>query len=144
MLYADWPEGAFRGSRIVVECDDPALSDAAASMLGDAGHDVMECAGPDALHRCPLPETGRCALVENGDVVINLLGFGDSDRSRVLSHLRSRYPDIPVVVEFSASQRDEQAAADEQAPAGGVVYVVDRPIRRDSLLSQVTAAQSAR
>ena len=137
-LDAAWPDGEIPHSRIV-ECDDFASSEAAANPLRDAGYKVAVCTAPDALHRNPLLKTGRCALVERGPVVINLLGFSpDTDRGHVLPHLRSRYPDIPIVVELSASQRETHWAV----VAGGCV--VDSPVRRDSLLARVAAADSAR
>jgi hemolysin III len=136
MLDPTWPERATRGSRVVIESGDAALSEAASSTLRDAGYEVAACTGPDERHRCPLFETGHCALVEGGQVVINLLGCGDSDRGRVLPHLRSRYPDMPVVAELSASEREAHAAVMEG------VCVADLPLRRDSLLAQVAAAES--
>lgn len=135
-LDAAWPDGEIPHSRIV-ECDDFAFSVAATNPLRGAGYKVAVCTARDALYRSPLLETGRCASVERGPAVINVLGFRDTDRGRVLTHLRSRYPDIPVVAELSASQRETHWAV----VAGGCV--VDSPVRRDNLLSQVAAAESA-
>jgi len=145
LLEQTWPErpavdagggSPVVGSRIVVECHDSAISEAAAHVLRDAGHEVAVCAGPDEGHWCPLLDGGRCALVEDGDLVVNLLGFGDADRREVLPLLRARYPDIPVMAEASTGERDEHAAVMEG------VYVIDSPIRRDRLLAQVAAAES--
>jgi hypothetical protein len=135
LLDPTWSESAIRGSRIVVECDDFALSEAAAHVLRGAGHEVAVCTGPDEHHRCPLVETGRCALVEGSRVVVNLLGFEDADSRDVLSHLRSRYPDIPVVAELPIAERETHSAEG--------VFVVGSPLRRDNLLTKVAAAESA-
>jgi CheY-like chemotaxis protein len=134
-LRPEWPADAAPGSRIVVECRDHDLSDAAASALEAGGHTVMTCSGPDDVHRCPLLETGSCALVDGAAVVVNLLGLDGDEPNEVLRRLRSTTPDTPVVVEASAAERDRHGDALDG------VFVVEPPLRRSRLLAEVTRAQ---
>lgn len=82
---------------------------------------------PDTLPIGPVFDvtrgSGPKALAPNA-AVVNLLGFGDAHRRHVLPHLRSRYPDAPVVAELSAAERETPAAV----MAG--LCVVDLPLRR--------------
>jgi hypothetical protein len=137
-LGSGWPDGAGGGPRVVVECRDDVLADAAAGTLSAAGYHVMSCVGPDDRHRCPLLDGGGCPLVEGADVVVDMLGFGDDDGARVLGRLKERYPDTPVVAEASTSERARHA--DDLSG----VFIAESPMRGAGLLTQVAVAQWAR
>jgi hypothetical protein len=137
-LGSSWPDEVPTGSRVVVECRDADVSDAAAEILTAAGHEVRTCPGPDDRHRCPLLETGSCALVDGADVVVNLLGFRDDDRNAVLDRLQATAPGTPVVVEASPAERARHHDELDHA------FVLDSPLRRTGLLTQVTVAEVSR
>jgi hypothetical protein len=131
-----WSTGATNGKRVVVESDDAAVGWAVGGVLQREGYEVVQCPGPDAGHRCPVLDGGRCQLVADADVVINLLGGDHTDGigPAVRTALRSAHPDTPVVAELSVTAT---AARDDALAAG--VHVVDAPVRAVEL-SQVVAA----
>jgi hypothetical protein len=129
-----WPECSRTGARVVVECGDFALSDAAANVLRGAGYQVGVCHGPHGRHRCPMLEGGRCAFVEESEVVVNLLGLGGAPCGHVLPQLRVCYPDLPVVAEVPGWERRAHGRALDG------VALVDSPLRGANLLTGVADA----
>ena len=91
---------------MVVENEDAMWQWAATGLLEAAGYQVACCGGPHDLphQHCPLVADDRCPLVDGADLVVNGLGIGDPANRAVLTALRSRRDQIPVIVEIPALQ----------------------------------------
>lgn len=87
---------------MLVENPDGAVLWASDRILSRDGFKVVVCSGPGGEPNafpgggCLLAETGRCPLAERADVVVFGLGLGGRD---VLSALRDRYPETPLVID---------------------------------------------
>lgn len=104
---------------------------ALAAGLRQAGYAVAVCPGPDETERCPLAGSEGCALAHGADVVVSSLGL-DTPRSReVLQALRTRCPEIPLVVEVETGQEDDWPAL-----LDGCELVVS-PVRPEQLVDAV-------
>jgi ribosomal protein S18 acetylase RimI-like enzyme len=84
--------------RVLVEGDARVAAECR-RRLGGSEFEICVCGGPSTRPdgRCPLLTEGRCALIDDADVVIHGLprdGFGGS----VLERLRERYGTKPVAV----------------------------------------------
>lgn len=103
-----WP-AAGDGPRVVVENEDPMWQWAATGLLEAAGYQVACCGGPHDLpnQQCPLVTDDRCPLIDGADLVINGLGIRDPANRAVLTALRTRRDQIPVIVEIRTPQLDE-------------------------------------
>jgi hypothetical protein len=66
------------------------------------GFAVDVCGGPEHVDggRCTLLATGDCPLVERADVLVHSLNLDRLEHRRVFMAIRSRRPDLPVVVEM--------------------------------------------
>jgi hypothetical protein len=133
-----WPSGRDR-PRVLVENPDFGVGYAVEHVLRDDGYDVALCGGPDRLphHECPLIFEGRCGAVEGADVVVHSLNPDRPDHASVLRGLRSRYPDVPVVVEVPGP-----TAARHPGLLHGCV-VLASPAKRETLVAAVRQALEA-
>ncbi|MHB8492585.1 MAG: hypothetical protein ACYDA6_10300 [Solirubrobacteraceae bacterium] len=108
---------------MLVENPNEAAGLAIAQSLRYAGYAVAVCPGPRGHGKCPLTGPAGCAPAHDADVVVCSLGYDENDVAReVLSELRARYPDMPLVVETpSLMDADLQELLDGchrlQAPA---------------------------
>ena len=100
---------ASEGRRVVVEHEDAMWQWAATRILETAGYEVACCGGPHHLphDQCPLASDDRCALVDGADLVVNGLGIRDPANRAVLTALRTRRGQIPVIVEIPTPQMAE-------------------------------------
>ena len=131
----DWE--ARRGRpRALVENPDAAQLWAYAETLRAAGYDVATCAGehPDGLDRCPLVETGHCALVEGADVVVSTCSMQRGDRLLAVLGLTGS---TPVVFEAPKPDFERYAHLAENAK------LVPTPVTRKALLEAVAEARAA-
>ena len=121
--------------RALVENPDAAQLWAYAETLREAGYDVLTCAGehPEGSDRCPLIETGRCALVEGADVVVSTCSVGRGDRLLAVLGLTGS---TPVVFEAPKPDFDRYAHLAENAT------LVPMPVTRRALLDAVAAARA--
>ena len=90
--------------RVLIEHEDPAVRAAQAATLGEAGFDVLTCAGPRAQPGgvCPLVPNGHCEAAEGADVIVNELPL---NQVPVYVAQRTNLPDCPVVLGVSAADR---------------------------------------
>jgi hypothetical protein len=99
----DPPTWGPRGTkaRIVIENADPAEQWAEDRILREAGYEVLTCAGPDSLagRPCPVVLGTDCPGVAGADVVVSSLRVEKDGGRAVITGLRARYPDIPLVVD---------------------------------------------
>ncbi|HEX6725264.1 MAG TPA: hypothetical protein VF073_08440 [Gaiella sp.] len=130
----DWE--ARRGRpRALVENPDGAELWAYAETLREAGYDVATCAGehPDGSDRCPLLETGNCALVEGADVVVSTCSIQRGDR--LLAVLGSQ-GSTPVVFEAPAPDFERFAHL------AGNATLVATPVTAQALVQAVAQARA--
>ncbi len=130
-----WP--AERGrARVVVENEDAACQWAAAGLLEAAGYDVASCGGPRHLpgHECALVAHDRCPLVDGADLVVSSLGISDPANRAVLTALRRRRSQIPVIVEVTTPRLEELHAT---VPG---CRTIPYPVTPHNLLAAVDAA----
>lgn len=94
---------------MVVENEDAMWQWAATGILEAAGYQVACCGGPHDLpnQQCLLVADDRCPLVDGADLVVNGLGISDPANRAVLTALRTRRDQIPVIVEIPTRQLDE-------------------------------------
>jgi hypothetical protein len=94
---------------VVVENEDAACQWAAAGLLEAAGYDVASCGGPRNLRgqQCPLVVHDRCPLIDGADVVVNGLGIREPANRAVLTALRTRRSQVPVIVEIPTPRLGE-------------------------------------
>jgi hypothetical protein len=85
--------------RVLVEHPDEAAGIAIASGLRFAGYAVGVCPGPRGHGQCPLTGPAGCAPAHDADLVVCSLGYEREAAREVLSELRTRYPDMPLLVE---------------------------------------------
>lgn len=121
--------------RVVVEHEDPVWRWAAAGVLEQAGYQVLGCGGPHELAdgKCPMVTTGRCALIEGADVVVNGLGIREPVHQDVLGAVQGS-SSVPVLVELPSPQR-ERLAADFPG-----CQRIPFPVRPQDLVTAVGAA----
>jgi len=86
---------------VVIESSRTAASDSLVAALVREGIDVASCAGPRHVGDCPLVTTTDCHLVGRADAVIHDLDLDDPVDRDVLWMLRTRYPELQVIVEAS-------------------------------------------
>lgn len=84
---------------MLVEHPDEAAGLAIASGLRFAGYAVAVCPGPRGHGQCPLTGPAGCAPAHDADVVVCSLGYEHATAREVLRELRTRYPDMPLLVE---------------------------------------------
>ena len=155
----EWPTRTGR-ARVLIEHPDPATLWAEAEAMRDAGYDVAVCTGPtktfertrsvgvrlrtfadeeapvhEPRQTCPLLAHGRCALVEQADVVVSTTDLGESQG--VLAALSDKGTSR-LVVESSKS------VLDRGAYEIGDATVVDVPVTEKRLLEAVSEALSSR
>lgn len=87
---------------MLVEHPDETTGLAIASGLRFAGYAVAVCPGPRGHGRCPLTGPAGCAPAHDADVVVCSLGYEHEAAREILSELRTRYPDMPLLVEVPA------------------------------------------
>jgi hypothetical protein len=85
--------------RVLVEHPDEATGLAIASGLRFAGYAVAVCPGPRGHGQCPLTGPAGCAPAHDADLVVCSLGYEREAAREVLRELRTRYPDMPLLVE---------------------------------------------
>ncbi len=85
--------------RVLVEHPDEAAGLAIASGLRYAGYAVAVCPGPPGHGQCPLTGPAGCAPAHDADLVVCCLGYDDQVAREVLQELRTRCPDMPLLVE---------------------------------------------
>ncbi len=84
---------------MLVEHPDEATGLAIASGLRFAGYAVGVCPGPRGHGQCPLTGPAGCASAHDADLVVCSLGYEREVAREVLSELRTRYPEMPLLVE---------------------------------------------
>jgi DNA-binding NarL/FixJ family response regulator len=84
---------------VLVEHPDEATGLAIASGLRFAGYAVGVCPGPRGHGQCPLTGPAGCAPAHDADLVVCSLGYEREPAREVLRELRTRFPDMPLVVE---------------------------------------------
>lgn len=122
--------------RVVVENPDFGVGYAVEKVLEGAGCEVAVCGGPDQLvdHQCPLVFDGACDLVAGADVVVHSLNLDRPEHAEVLRALRSKHPEVPLIVEVPGPSADRHAGL-----LDGCV-VVPFPATRASLLDALGIA----
>jgi hypothetical protein len=85
--------------RVLVEHSDEAAGLAIASGLRFAGYAVAVCPGPHDLGQCPLCGSDGCATAHDADLVVSCLGFEREAAQEVIRALRTRCPNVPLLVE---------------------------------------------
>jgi DNA-binding response OmpR family regulator len=114
-------------ARLVLVEDDASIAEPLIAALGREGHDVSWC------------PTGESALVSVGpetDLVLLDLGLPDLDGLEVCRRLRSRLPDLPVLM---LTARAEEVDAVVGLDAGADDYVT-KPFRLAELMARIRAA----
>ncbi|MGZ8474923.1 MAG: hypothetical protein ACXWWQ_01675 [Candidatus Limnocylindria bacterium] len=84
--------------RVLIVYHDTEIADIDADELRRAGYEVDHCAGPIGGSPCPVLEGGPCWQVEKADVLVYDtwdVGRGGHD---LITELRARHPDKPVVL----------------------------------------------
>ena len=103
---------------MLVEHPDEATGLAIASGLRFAGYAVAVCPGPRGHGQCPLTGPAGCAPAHDADLVVCSLGYEHEAAREVLRELRTRYPDMPLLVEVpSEVDADLQRAPGRLPPA---------------------------
>ena len=92
---------------MLVEHPDEATGLAIASGLRYAGYAVGVCPGPRAHGKCPLTGPEGCAPAHDADLVVCALDYEHETAREVLRELRTRYPDVPLLVEVPSSMQAE-------------------------------------
>jgi hypothetical protein len=127
--------GTDRGPRVLVEVSEGAKQHALMNFLSGSGYAVRGCAGPEASdHACPLEDGLECTGVAGADVVVHSMRHSDPQNRVVLSEIKRRYPDVPVIVEVP------QPLALKHPEDFEGCHVIHQPITRESLLEAVEAA----
>ena len=104
--------------RVLVECDDDAVSWAVETALGRAGYEVATCSGPSETARCSLIDSGRCELQAGADVIVNCLDGGNDDARSVARRTTAAYPRCPLIVDVEPSRpSDDASIGDPSTPA---------------------------
>jgi hypothetical protein len=93
--------------RVLVEHPDEAAGLAIASGLRFAGYAVAVCPGPRGHGRCPLTGPAGCAPAHDADLIVCSLGYEREAAREVLRELRTRYPDMPLLVEVPSDMDAE-------------------------------------
>ena len=87
---------------MLLESPDREENNARIDALRRAGYAVAVCPGPTAEGRCPLAGDEGCAVAHGADLVVSSLGLSEVAEREPLSALRTRLPDLPVLVEADA------------------------------------------
>jgi CheY-like chemotaxis protein len=93
--------------RVLVEEPDEAAGLAIASALRFAGYSVAVCPGPRGHGQCPLTGPAGCAPAHDADLVVCSLGYEHEVAREVLRELRTRYPEIPLLVKVPSEMDAE-------------------------------------
>jgi len=93
--------------RVLVEYPDEAGGLAIASALRFAGYAVSVCPGPPGRGQCPLVGPDGCAPAHDADLVVCGLGYEREVAREVLRALRTRCPDVPLVVAVPSEVDDD-------------------------------------
>lgn len=127
-------------TRVLLECPVEASPSIIASVVERAGYAVRTCEGP-AQGPCDLVCQGSCGLVDGADVVVNMLGYGESGRQVLKLAAEGRRPP-GLVVELTRSQAIA-AAVDDPDLMDERVTVVETPVTRPELLAAIGAAAAS-
>jgi hypothetical protein len=87
---------------VLLESPDREENSARIDALRRAGYAVAVCPGPTAESRCPLAGDEGCAVAHGADLVVSSLGLSEVAEREPLAALRTRLPDLPVLVEADA------------------------------------------
>lgn len=93
--------------RVLVESADESAGLELSSALRAVGYGVAICPGPMEKERCPLAGPEDCAIAHGADVIVSNLGLERAEGRAVLRALRTRCPDVPLVVEVGPGQDAE-------------------------------------
>ncbi len=134
--HADGQAGADAGrpARVLVECDDPAMTWALQRLLGDAGYEVAACSGPSLEANCALVAAGECELQAGADVIVNRLRGPHEEVAALARQTSVAYPELPVIVSHTRGA----ASVAEVAPAPGTSNF-DEPWLGEQLLARVAS-----
>ena len=124
-------------TRVLLECPSEASPSMIASVVERAGYAVRTCDGP-VEGPCDLVCQGSCGLVDGADVVVNMLGYGETGRQVLKLVADGRRPP-GLVVELTRSQAIAAAVDDPQLVEGSVT-VVETPVTRLELLAAIRSA----
>jgi hypothetical protein len=106
-------------------------------VLRGAGYETLICERPgDTAGVCRLLETGECSLVRDADVVFNAFGITTEEHSAILTAVRDRYPDTPVVVEVTGPRAVAHAGLLADCT------VCTTPVRARELIEAIAAGLS--
>ena len=94
----EWP-----GPRVLLEERDGKHVHARIDALRRAGFAVGVCFGPTEEDHCPLAGDEGCAAAHGADVVVSSLGLESVEAREALGALRTRLPQLPVLVEADAA-----------------------------------------
>ena len=126
-----WP---WPGPRILIEHPEESAGLVLASTLRQAGYAVAVCPGPAERERCPLAGHQGCAAAHGADVIVSSLGLESPEAREVLQALRTRCPDIPLVVEVAPGREGEWAELLRGCE------LIHSPVAPEQLLSAVDRA----
>lgn len=126
-----WP---WPGPRILIEHPEESAGLVLASTLRQAGYAVAVCPGPAEAERCPLAGPEGCGVAHGADVIVSSLGLDRLEARDVLQALRTRCPDVPLVVEVDPGRAGEWADLLEGCE------LIHSPVAPDQLLSAVNRA----
>ena len=130
---------AGRPPRVLLEMRNGGEAFARLRLLQTAGYEVSWCPGPEGhpVRRCPLMNGDVCPLVESADVLVCALGLDQQSGREVLDALHRTRPELPVVVETTASQ------AERWEPLVAHHRVVNAPTSAKDLVTAVNQAMAA-
>ena len=102
-----------------------------AKALDDAGYEPLICEGTE---RCPIVAGGDCALVDGADVVVSGFGVTTSDDRELPAAIRSRHPEVPLVVECT------EPSSERYPDLVGPSIHLRTPVSKSSVTAAVSAA----
>ncbi len=122
-------------ARICLIDDDIFVRDALALGLSDAGFDVMAAPGAAAGY--------DLAARENVEAVVTDLNMPGTDGAQLISELRARWPELPIVAISGASQIDGRQTTDIARERGADATMI-KPFRARELAAVLERLLSER
>ena len=122
-------------ARICLIDDDIFVRDALALGLSDAGFDVMAAPGAAAGY--------DLAARENVEAVVTDLNMPGTDGALLISELRARWPELPIVAISGASQIDGRQTTDIARERGADATMI-KPFRARELAAVLERLLSER
>ena len=126
-----WPQRSDDRVRVLLEYPAHSTPSAMAKALDDAGYETLICEGTE---RCPIVAGGDCALVDGADVVVSGFGVTTSDDRELPAAIRSRHPEVPLVVECT------EPTSERYPDLVGPSIHLRTPVSKSSVTAAVSAA----